>query len=488
MQKDMLDISILNIDKYLTSDKRKDDFLYNKVKIEEKLDGVKVTIIHVDKTGDYKKDFIVAYKSNIIYPDEFEYVVKSRAKESINNSQFTFIFDILKKCNSSSIPLNMEFFVEFLMKKPTLQHKYKKLGAVLLAHSPCSYEVKFGRLFTKPQGFYTDKREEFAKKLGFDIPNVIFEGILANFERGIKDQELYKSYLTYKNTLNIEHKDDYIRKISEMMLKLESKYGGLPEGYVLTFNGFLLKMQQPYQVDKESRAKTKAQYQGNENDEKEYWKNVRLAALEIIGHDVPKGDINDLLKKYSESIKKYKIDFEHPKKTQFQIRDDIQGNVKMITIKRLKGNNNFLFLGKYRILTNAHYNIIKQGLKQFDNGVICLVSSKETKEYEDLRLKMLKSCFPEIEIIQHSTGNLISIINKAKLNINAVLCGTDRYNEYTTQLSKNPDIKVIETKRDSKSISATAIIENIENEIFFKRNTPKEIHKFYNEIKKIFKK
>ena len=488
MEKNRITTSILHADKYLTSEKRKIDFLNNKVEVEEKFDGVQVNIVCVEHTGDYKKDFIVAYKTNIIYPDEFDYASKAKTKvESINNSQFTYIFDILSKCDSKSIPLNYEFFVEFLMKKPTLSHNYKKIGAVLLAYSPVSFEVKFGRLFTKPQGFFTEKREQFAKQLGFDYPRVIFKGSFASFEQGIKSNELKSLFLTYKNTLNISNIDDYINKITEMFLKLESKYGGKPEGFVLKYPGFLLKINQPYQTDQNLRTLNKNKFRGSEDEENSYWGNVRLAALNIIGSDPIKGDLNDLLKKYSDLLKKYKLDFTHPKKTQFQIKDDIQGNIKMIIIKRLKGNNNFLFLGKFRILTIAHYNIIKDGLKHFDNGVVCLVSSKETKPFEDLRLKMLKKCFPDIEIVQNSTGNIFSIIAKSKLNINAVLCGTDRKASYEQQLSKNPDIKVVETKRDSTAISATAVIENLDNEVFFKRNTPKEIHSMYDEIKKRFR-
>lgn len=488
MQKDQIDISILNASKYLTSQTRKEAFIYDKVKVEEKYDGTKVTIVHIDKTGDYKQDFIVSYKSNIIYPDEFEYTVKSKIRsESISNSQFTYIFDILKKCDSTSLPLNYEFFVEFLMKTPTSQHKYKRIGAVLLAYSPCSYEVKFGRLFTKPKGFYTDSRELYAKKLGFDYPRTIFEGNFANFERGIKSQELNDIFRTYKNILKIENIDLYIQQISEMLLKMESRYGGNPEGYVLTYPGFLLKIQQPYQADSKLRGETRSPYEGDPDTENAYWINVRLAALNIIGASNIKGSLNEILQKYGEALKKYKLNFIHPKKSQFQIKDDIQSIIKMIAIKRLKGNNNFLFLGKFKILTKEYYNIIKNGLKKYDNGVVCLVSSKDTKEFEDLRLEMLKSCFPEIEIIQHNTGSIISIMNKSKMNINAVLSDSGKYNDYTNQLRTNPDIQVVEISRDSGVVSETTVIEKLNSEIFFKRNTPSEIHSMYNRILKRFK-
>ncbi|EPY8037304.1 hypothetical protein ACXG0S_001884, partial [Campylobacter coli] len=51
----------------------------------------------------------------------------------------------------------------------------------------------------------------------------------------------------------------------------------------------------------------------------------------------------------------------------------------------------------------------------------------------------------------------------------------------------NPDVQVVETPRDTGAISATAVIENLNSEIFFKRNTPSEIHSMYNKILKRFK-
>lgn len=485
--RDMLDISILSAEKYLISDKRKQDFIFNNVTIYEKIDGIKVSIIKVDNTGDYKKDFIVSYKTNIIYPDEFEHVVKSKVKsESINNSQFVIIFDMLSKCDYRAIPLNYEFFVEFLIKKPTLQHKYDKKGVVLLAYSPTTYEVKFGRLYTKSSEFIIKEREKYAKLFGFDYPKVIFKGCLANFENGIQNNKLKTLFLSYKNILNIQNIDDYISKISNMFLELESEFGGAPEGFVLDFGTFNLKIQQPYQTDKAHRMETKNQYMGTIDEEVMYWNNVRLVALNILGVGIPHGELNSLLKKYTKEIKAYNLNFSHPKKTPFQIKDDIQLTLKNILIKRLKGNNNFLFLGKFRIFTNAHYNIIKNGLKKYDNGTICLVSSKETKDTIELRKKMVKECFPNINIIEHSSGNLMSIINKAKMNINAILCGTDRVDSYKRQLKMMPDVKVDEIKRADGDMSATEVISKLNDEAFFKKSTPREIHKFYDEIKKTY--
>ena len=100
---------------------------------------------------------------------------------------------------------------------------------------------------------------------------------------------------------------------------------------------------------------------------------------------------------------------------------------------------------------------------------------------------MLRRAFGnQIEVIQHSSGHIFSIINKSQNNINAILCGTDRYADYVQQVSSNKNLNVVETPRTAADISATKIIENIDNYAYFCMKTPKEIHTMYSEIKKAF--
>ena len=65
------------------------------------------------------------------------------------------------------------------------------------------------------------------------------------------------------------------------------------------------------------------------------------------------------------------------------IKDDIQLNAKTLIIKNLKGNNNCLMLGKFRIFTNGHLKVLKSALKDFDNVCICLVTPKELHSLYD---------------------------------------------------------------------------------------------------------
>jgi nicotinamide mononucleotide adenylyltransferase len=496
--KDQLDISIQAAAKYLTSDAKKDEFVSTGVTVEMKYDGVKITLVYIDNTGDYTKDWIVSYKGEIQYPDEFDFAsTDSIKKSSIANAQFKLVFEHLKKITPglSGIKKDTEFFIEMLMKKPTLSSNYSKHGMIIIAAAPCTWEDNFGKLKTTST-FDTSTRSKYSKILDIPEPTVIFDGVLGSqstFENSIKVKELKSVYNEFKSTIVWDDPDSIIKGVSEMFLSLDSKYGNhKEEGVVIIYKdgSRILKFQQSYQVDQEARKVIKARFKEPEPEtENNYWDLVRLNALNIIsvvtrGKLVKYVDFPDVLEQCAKSLKKLKLTFTHSKKNTLQIKDDIQGNIKMILRKNLKGNNNFLFLGKFRVLSTAHYKIIKDGLKKYDGGVVCVVTSKDTKHTKDLRTEMVRKAFPEIEIVHHSTGNLFGIMGKATKNINVVLAGSDRVSAYKSTLSRNPDLSVEETKRTGSDISATKIIENINDEKYFKKNTPKAIHSLYGKILK----
>lgn len=484
----MIDISIQSAEKYLTSDKKLKEFLESPVKIYEKLDGIKIDLYHIDNTGIPEKDWVVGYKGNIIYSSEFEYLSDIQIKNSsISGSQFKFIFDYLKKVDSKSIPVNYEFFTEYLMRKPSLLSNYKyNHRLVLLACSPSKIDIAMGKVRSKGN-FDISRRDEFAKLLKVDTPPIVFDGILRLFESGCKSKELLSIYNANKHLLTGELSD--VSVFTDILLKLDSKYGNTPEGFVLDFGDKILKVQQSYQLDKDIRADKRSDYKMSYEEEKRYQDYVRLSALNIINklkRPFREVDLPNILKEVANELKILKDIPEHKKKNKTQILDDIQSNCKRIIIKQLTGNKFFLFLGKFRILTKAHYNTIKEGLKTHNGGVVCLITGSKTKFSRDLRYKMLQTCFPDIRIVEHSSANIFRILQDIPVNISSVLCGTDRVNAYASMLSKAPDIKIQEFKRTDRDISATAVLENLENELYFKANTPKEIHNMYKEILKVY--
>ena len=488
---EMLDISIQSANKYLTSEKKILDFLTTPCIIEHKTDGIKCTVVKVKDTG--KNDWVVAYKGDVLHKGEFDYLSNSKIKSSsINTSQFKLVLDHFENLGKTEIPINTELFIEFLMKKPTLSSNYNvNHRMVLIGYSKCTWSVNFGKLKTKPVSFEKEKRKLYAKILGIDVPQLLFQGVLGaplSFENGIKNDELKSFYNQRKAQLHWDNPKLLINELQDMFLIVESKYGGKEEGVVIEFSDRLLKWQQTYQLDQEARALIKMKYQDEPHEMVDYWDAVKNSATSIVQTIVIRNrKIEDLIQELATEIKNFKLTFSHPKRSETIVKDDIQTTAKIMLIKKLKGNNNALVLGKFRVLSNAHYDIIKRGLKLYDDVVIAQVTGADTKDTKDLRYKMLKAAFPNLEIVQTSSGNLIRIITSASKNVNAVLAGSDRVQSYKEQLRTMPGVAVKETKRSDDDISATKIITNIEDEAYFKANTPKEIHSMYKEILKTYK-
>jgi nicotinamide mononucleotide adenylyltransferase len=491
---EQLDISILAAGKVLTTKAKIEDFLTSNVEVEHKTDGIKVTIVKAKNNGNVN-DYIVAYKGQRLYPAEYEFNPNTKIKkESIGPSQFKLVFDHLKKLKKNSIPVNTELFVEYLMSKPTLSSDYStKHKMVLIGYAKCTYTEKYGVLKTNAQPMETKNRDKMAKELKIDIPQLLFVGTMGSqigFSAGIKNKALKSEFEARKNSMNWENAELLIDDLRQLFLDIESKYGGKEEGVVMKYNDRIIKWQQEYQLDQAARSAIKAKYTENDiEQENAYWTFVNNQAYRLSNAIVVKSrPLQDVLEELALELKKLKIEFNHSKKTAAMIKDDIQLNAKTLLVKQMRGNNNALILGKFRVLTkDGHYKLIKRAATLYDNVVVCIVTSKDTKETKDLREKMMKKAFPNVEIIHHSTGNLSGILNKSPININAVYAGTDRVAAYKEQLKRRLGVEVREMPRTDSDISASKVIEDIENEEFFKINTPKELHSMYNEIKNAYK-
>lgn len=491
---DRLDISIVSADKYLSSKSKLDAFFNTHCTIEAKSDGVKVTCLKVADNGNLD-DYIFAYKGHILCSAEFEYQPDTKAKfESIGSSQFKLLLKHFEKLSKNNIPVNTELQLEFLMRKSTLSSNYTHPhGIVLIGYSKSTYEVRFGKLKTKNTGMQTQNREKYAKELRLNVPLKIFDGFMNsenNFQKGIQSKELKKIFPQYRNSLNWNDYEILYPQIKSMLLQIPSVFGGKEEGVVIKFSsGLILKIQQDYQLDQEARKRIKQKYQeDNPDSETQYWENVKAAALEISSSIYPGfRKLPDLMEELSATLKRYPLKFTHSKKTPAQIKDDIQVNAKNLVIKRMRGNAGCLILGKFRVLTNGHAKLIRRALKNYDKVVVCLVTSKDTETTKKLRRQMIEKTFGNrIELVEASNGNLIRILDNLDFNINVVYSGSDRVADYTKQLSRTLGVSVKEMPRDETSISATKVIEKITDQIYFEKNTPKEIHGLYKDLVKVY--
>jgi nicotinamide mononucleotide adenylyltransferase len=499
--KTKLDISIQAAGKYLTSNKRIEEFFNASVIVEHKTDGVKITAMKIQSTGTLD-DWIIAYKGNILYEGEFEFApVSNVKKKSIGASQFSFVVEHFKNIATTAkkIPVGTELFVEFLMNKPTLSSDYtRKHGMILIAHTKSSYKVKNGLLLTKPGIFDISHRDEYAKMANLDVPALLFKGrmgTLKDFENGILNSKLKGLFSERSNAMNWNTVEILLDDVRELFLDVESKYGGKEEGVVIKYNDVILKFQQEYQLDQEARRQIKLKYQDeNPEVETQYWNNVRLAAMEITNEIQvkPKSELKDLVKELSQGLKSHKLNFKHPKKDKTNIEDDIQLTAKQILMRKLKGNDNALIVGRFQPLTKGHVKMIKTAYKERDDVYINIVKGKKADTNKnpfglEIQEKMLKAVFPKINIISGTTGNLITMFNKINDNINWVYCGTDRVGSYKSQLKKMPDVKIREIERTDEDISATKVRESLisNNQKEFEKLVPKEIHNMFEELRNL---
>lgn len=490
--KDQLDISILSANKVIKTESDIENLLDTELTIEHKTDGTKLTVVHIKDDGDIS-DWIIAYKNQIMYSEEFSFQdSKQIIQKSIGISQYKLVLDHFSKLGKTGLPVNMEFAIEFLQRKPTLSSNYTNPHhLVLIGYSACSYEkdyLRFGVLKTNSKVMETENRDDYAKTLQVDIPNKLFKGYLRDFEKGIINDSLRKVFNNNRELFETDNPGQLWSAITKTLLEVESVYGGKEEGVVIKYNNKIIKVQQEYQLDQQARKRIKQKFmEDNPGDEELYWKEV-IKASKDLASKITEGPLNLRLQKLSELLEKTDFKISHSKKNDLQIKDDIHHNAKILILKALEGNNGCLILGKFRVLTNGHCNVINKALEEYDRVIVCLVSSKITKDTKELRRKMLELTFRnKIDIIDHNSGNILGIISKSPSNINTVFCGSDRYVDYTNQLEKVLGVDVREYPRDSNAISATKVIANIDNQKFFNDNTPKEIHSMYDEILATYK-
>jgi len=474
----MVDLSIKSILKM--TDSEFNEFKKHNWKCFEKFDGTKLSLIRNSESfnkDDYTKNWIVAYKGNIIYPFEFKTVdEKSISYDSIGCSQYKLFFNELKSQHEflKDFPVNTEFFLEFIMKKPTLTREYDYYHhAVLLGYSKIkSMKVQHSKIETENDKFETELNEYFSRIWCFKTPNELF-------------------YFPSFNS-----KDELISFLKEKLKTTISLFGKKIEGIVLrNENNEYWKIVQEDQYDKETRSKIKDKWRMDYEKERIYYKLIFEKSLELL-EQVKTLNFQKALEELSEIVYGNYVCLNyihHEKKNDFQKRDDLYLTCKTNLIRRLMGNNWCLFVGKFRIFTIKHYQIIKDVLSEYDGVVICIVSSKDQKISSDFRENVIKTSFQKefekgkIEFVHSRNGNLINIINKAKHNINAVVCGSDRRNDYEEQLKDNFNIKVQEIYR-LDNISATRLSEFVKGDLkcFFEKYTPKSVHNFYSEYRKYF--
>lgn len=487
----MLDLSIKQLRSEYKSPEDLKYFMSEPSKVEHKTDGVKLTIIKIANEGTLD-DWIVSYKGSILYRGEFDYQDALGKTLTLGNSQFDVVFDHLETLGHlSEIPLNTEFFCEFLVKKATVMSEYSATGQIiLLGYGNASPVLRYGKVATNSQNLITKGREKYARLLRLNTPRILHQGVwfpTTKLVSGCVDPELRSIIAKSAKTLELLESNPlaYYNKVTELFLNLESQFGGKEEGLVIETPGGLYKIQQDYQLDKNARHSKKLRYREDDpQKEQAYWDDVietgRVIAQEVLASGIQ--DIKQGLKNVSDRISGLNVDGAHSKKNTQSVKDDIQYNARNFLLKGLNGNDGALIIGKFRVLTDGHCKIIDKAIEESDDVVIGVVTGHRAGDINDLKLRMLRKTYPNVMILNLTTGNLFTAISKTGININKIYAGSDRARDYEKQLLEAPGVEVREIIRTGHDISATKIIRKMDDESFFKSNTPRQIHGMYREI------
>jgi len=473
-----LNLSIPNADKVT----KISEFLSTKFKVTPKYDGVKLTLWRNAEpfNEDYNQNWVVAYKNQVLHPEEFRGLDRQKIEnESIGISQYAIVHDFLAEKHRTliDIPIEHEFFIEFIMRKPTVTRDYEKFHSLIqLRCSPAKGITEGGMLYTSPSHEYVDI------DIGLKTPTTIFEGYLNSHDAiaaGICNPFLMESFRKHEDELDFSQPEQAFQVIKQIFLDVPSEFGGIEEGVVLTSDEKSFKLIQEDQHDSEVRKSKKNRWRGTVDEEVVYWEAVNELADQI--RDNSNGDLAKRLGEAREYTNTQGIIPWHPKKTKFQIQDDIFLSAKTRILNSLEENRNALFLGKVRCLTKAHANAIREGLQNHRSVTVALTTGKETKIPFSLRKEMIEAEFPMVEVIEVSSGNLLSAIRKCKKPITAVIAGSDRADGYRDQLKGTP-VGVLEVVRNSAAENNISASKALSSKEFFEEMTPASIHRFYDEL------
>ena len=262
----MLDISIPSLEKTLKNETLIREFCMKHIVVTEKFDGTKLTLIRNKlprDNEDYSRNWVVSYKGNRIFAEEFIGVTDDMIQNSIGVCQYNRVFDHLRKvatnidCDSGT-----EFFIEFIQNKPTLTRDYCTFGDLyLIAASTGVRYVELGMRVVSVDGIPASfSLEKVARWFGFKRPPVLWEGKVQTI---LNYKQMCKSFSDFTSVL-----------------------GGQAEGVVITTEkGEFYKIVAADQYDKAVRKAKKMRYALAEPAETDYWKRMKAQAISVVkGH------------------------------------------------------------------------------------------------------------------------------------------------------------------------------------------------------------
>jgi len=344
----MLDISIKALNKAITSKKKAFNFIKKHTRAVEKIDGTKLTLIRNDSQfdpNDYTKNWIVSYKGRIIYPTEFQGLEKRDAEirtSALGTSQYKFVHDHLRRAHkgTSSIPLDTEFFVEFVQNKPTVTRDYaKKHGLFLIGFGQTKHAVANGHVYSSASLEGTPEMiKKYARLLQLGEFPVIFEGNFSSQKEileGCIDPQLKTKFIKGFGTTDFSDPGSIVGLVISTFSELESSLGGRAEGVVMYVEGDDINEKDLYKVlaadqhSKAVRGEKKARYRAQDDaDEERYRQDVAKVAEDVL-KTIPEGELEDMLADLSKTVYEMESLPYHPVKSRINVQEDILLTAKL---------------------------------------------------------------------------------------------------------------------------------------------------------------
>jgi glycerol-3-phosphate cytidylyltransferase-like family protein len=416
-----LDIRIKNLKDIRLDDEEIEKIFDNPLICTEKIDGIKINLVMT------REGPIVTYKGEILTESEFSGIdVEKAKKESIGHSQLIFARKLALEF-SKTASSNTEYFFEFTLRKPTLSRTYQRVHELFLIGKAkiVSTRAYCGKLFTT-----TEEMELMHGTPAIEIPE-------------------HSSPRTRWNLL------------LEKCLKRESFLGGEPEGAILETSLGIFKVVQPLQYDREFRKNFRLQWEMEEEKEKKYFEIVKKKSwriIQILSENLDFKNYEKSLEVLSNFVYKQLLvlDISHEKKSEFQIKEDIFHNCKQTLLRKMKGNNGAMFIGRFQFLTVAHSRILRKMQNTHDTCVVAIVRSKNADLSKnpfpfELQKRAIHMIAPQAIVIEVPTASLFPAMQKAETNINHIYCGEDRFDTYSLQLKNSPEITLHNCTRDEVS-------------------------------------
>jgi len=448
-----------------------------------------------DETN-YENNWIVSYKNNILNAFEFEHINNDEIKkESHGISQYKLIHDLLKQKNKllKEIEPGTEFFLEFLMEKPTLTQNYQnaKHALILLGNAKLSsIKKRLGQVFsTQSHEFVHNPNNPQNLQLlsGLKIagPPVVFSGTLFS-ESGefnvsgceyaplkhqfssewlsqakdaflaLSPQGPWESHVVGKTEKNVPK---VLKLLAQPFLSYPSSYGkGRIEGSVFMLGGFdgkeRFKIVQEDQYSLQKRKDKKQSLHGDEQTQKNYFAEISKKAQEvfdILYQTEQDQTAQTFLKEGSKRCYSLNLkEIDHPTKTNLNKQDDLYLTFKMLVLNhlpfepddqpilsKLYQKKAGVIIGKFRLPTNKHFELIQSALKQSKELIVFIVFTEKQKGLSfDERKSILTDAFPSLVVEQTQSANLHRLLSPIRENVSSVFCGSDREQDYQEQLDQ----------------------------------------------------